>query len=101
MTNNKCAHTHTHTHTVVSCSSSPSPLYLEALMPTPEDATDPTASESAPDKSPSPPTSSHSRRLSSKSNDPGGMKEEKDFGAQDFFENPFLKPPKRIQLKPL
>lgn len=82
---------------VVTCQPPESPLYLRSLMPTPADSIDTVATEkTATDMSPSPADPSHTGSESTANK----TEEEKEFNdSQELYENPFLKPPKRIRLK--
>jgi hypothetical protein len=106
-------------YTVVTCPSPSSPLYLQALMPTPDDAVDSVAADKLANEKSSPPPPPHSEthsRLPTGSGSvtttapaqsdaaaaSGGDKEERELAeSQELYENPFLKPPKRIRLKML
>jgi transcription initiation factor TFIID subunit 8 len=94
-------------YTVVTCQPPSGPLYLQALVPTPAEAADTVAAEklaSSGDKTPSPsdPRSKLPATAATGRPDggPGSQGEEKGLNdSQELYENPFLKPPKRIRLR--
>ena len=74
-------------------------------MPTPDDAVDTVANDKlSNDKTPSP-TDSQAKLPGLQLSDEPAVpvsSEEKEFSeGQELYENPFLKPPKRIRLRPL
>lgn len=88
--------------TVVSCPPLTCPLYLQALMPTAEDAVDTVASEKLSEEKSTPsPTDPHSKLPTCPQLEQPSVKTEGTAESQELYENPFLKPPKRIRLKPL
>lgn len=90
-------------YTMVTCPSPSSPLYLQALIPTPDDAVDTVASEKLAEEITPSPTDCRAKLPGPlQSDQPAVQNEEKDFvDSQELYENPFLKPPKRIRLRPL
>ena len=98
-------HVCTHTHTVSSCPTPTAPLYLQALMPTPEDQIDTVASEKLTNEENTSAEIDQSDsqegnlnlKDSSAGDASGGPKDVQD--TSETYENPFLKPAKRIKLK--
>ena len=91
----------THTFPVVQAPSPSSPLYLQALMPTPEDQADTIASRKLTSERDSSAGSSQSDSQEGNSNDSSGDGAVSSLTLPEPYENPFLKPAKRIKLKPL
>ena len=94
-------HTHTHTHTVVIPPSPSAPLYLQALMPTPEDQVDTIAAGKLTNESDSSAENSQSDSQEGNSNDSTGDGAVASLTPPEPYENPFTKPAKRIKLRPL
>jgi len=91
----------THTFPVVQAPSPSSPLYLQALMPTPEDQADTIASRKLASERDSSAGNSQSDSQEGNSNDSSGDGAVSSLTLPEPYENPFLKPAKRIKLKPL
>ena len=78
-----------------------SPLYLQALMPAPEDDHDSVATdgEQKPLDQESPVLDSTGAQAMEGESPPESMEVGESSSQMDSYENPFLKPPKRVKLK--